>query len=166
MQASKLLKRSRNIVFSNSNLALKKKQQSYKIVDELKALLTKIPYSEVTWQTKSLNIWSIITNITPKIYLIYYFDIIPTIQFLISHWAFTLHMAFVQVRYYSTNNLDNNDIDSNKDKRIYREIRIADWWWITQKVFIDSGVKNATIILVLLVIDNTILIKHAENIDQ
>lgn len=63
---------------------------------------------------------------TAKKYLIYYFDIILVIYFLIGHQLFTPYMVSVPVRYYSTSNPNNNNIDSNKDKWIYREIYIID----------------------------------------
>ena len=35
-------------------------------------------------------------------------------------------MTFAPVRRYSTDNLDNNDIDNNKDKHIYGEMHTVD----------------------------------------
>ena len=78
------------------------------------------------WWTKSLSIRSVIANVAPKKYLIYYFDIIPAICFLIGHQLFAPQMAFAPLRHYSTDNPDNNDIDSNKDECIYREMHTVD----------------------------------------
>ena len=93
----------------------------------------------------------------------YYFDIISAICFLIDHCLFSSYMAFSLVRRYSTNNSDNNVIDNNKDKRIYREINTPDSWWTIQQALIDSGMKNATIITVLLATDRIMLTEHAED---
>lgn len=62
-----------------------------------------------------------------KKYLIYYFEIIPIICFLISHQLFSAHITYALVRRYSTNKPGNNDIDSNEEVRIYGKIYIADW---------------------------------------
>ena len=42
----------------------------------------------------------------------------------------------------------------------------ADWWRKTQQALIDSGVQNATIILVLLATDKTVLTEHAGDMAQ
>lgn len=127
----------------------------------MQALLTELLYSKITWQTKSLSICLVIANIAPKKYLLYYLNKILTIYFLIGHWPFILHMAFAPIKYYLTNHSDNNNIDNNKDIRIYVKMHMGDQLWITQQVFINSSVKNATIILVLILSDKTVLIKHA-----
>lgn len=73
------------------------------------------------WGTKSLSIRSVIANMAPKKYPLYYFDIIPAIRFLIGYCPFISHIAYALVKRYSTDNRDNNNIDSDKDKHIYRE---------------------------------------------
>ena len=70
---------------------------SYKSVDDIKALLTELPYGKVTWETKSISICSVIASVAPKDYLMYYLDIIPAIRFLISYRSFAEHMAYVQI---------------------------------------------------------------------
>ena len=85
MQESKITKGSIGIFFNNLDLAPMWEHLSYKSVDEIKALLTELPYGKVTWWIKSISIYLVITNVAPKKYLIYYLDIIPAIRFLISH---------------------------------------------------------------------------------
>ncbi len=65
--------------FSNSTLALMREHLSYKNADKMSTLLIEISYSKVTWWTRSLSIHSVIADVTPKKYLIYYLDIIPAI---------------------------------------------------------------------------------------
>lgn len=117
-----------SMFFSNLNLALIQKRLSYKNIDEIQALLTKLLYGKVTCWTKSLKIYSVIANVASKEYLMYYLNIILAICFLIGHQPFALYMAFAPVRRYLTVNLNNNDIDNNKDKHIYRVMHMADWW--------------------------------------
>ncbi len=115
MQASKMTKGSMTIFFSNPTLAPMREHLSYKNVDEMRALLTELLYSKVTWWTRSLNIRSVTTDVAPKEYLMYYFDIIPAIQFLIGHRPFAPHLAYALVRRYSTNNPENPQLD-NEDE--------------------------------------------------
>ncbi len=49
MQASKMTKRLMTMFFSNLTLAPMREYLSYKNVDKMRALLTKLPYSKVTW---------------------------------------------------------------------------------------------------------------------
>lgn len=49
MQASKMTKRSMTIFFTNSNLASMREYLSYKNVDKMRALLTELLYSKITW---------------------------------------------------------------------------------------------------------------------
>ncbi len=49
MQVSKMTNGSMTICFSNLTLALMQEHLSYKNVDEMKALLTELLYSKVTW---------------------------------------------------------------------------------------------------------------------
>ncbi len=97
MQASKMTKGSMTIFFSNHTLAPMRKHLSYKNVDEMRALLIELPYSKVTWWTRSLNIRSVTADVAPKEYLMYYLDIIPAIQFLIGHWPFTPYLVYALV---------------------------------------------------------------------
>lgn len=126
LQASKMLKGSMGIFFSDLDLVPIRERLSYKNVDEMQALLTELLYGKVTWWTKILSICSVIANVALKEYLMYYLDIIPAIRFLIGNRLFAPHMAFVPVRRYSTNNPDNDDINGNKDERIYGEMHTAD----------------------------------------
>lgn len=80
------------------------------------------------------------------------------------HCLFILHMTFALVKHYLNDNLDNNNIDSNKNKCIYEEMHMADQQWIIKQALKDFGVKNVTIILVLLATNKIILIKHARDI--
>ena len=116
LQASKMLKRSISMFLSNLNLTLIEKQLSYKNADKIRVSLRDLQYSKRMWWTKSFNIISVIANVTLKRYLIYYLDIIFAICFLISYQLFTLYMVYIPVKRYSTNNLDNNNIDCRKDK--------------------------------------------------
>ena len=84
MQDSKMTKESMGMFFNNPDLAPIQKHLSYKSVDEMRALLTELPYNEVTWWTKTISIYLVIIDVTLKEYLIYYLDIIPAICFLIS----------------------------------------------------------------------------------
>ena len=84
MQDSKMTNRSMEMFFNNLDLAPMLEYLSYKSVDEIKALLTKLPYGKVIWWRKSIIIYLVIANMAPKEYLIYYLDIIPAIRFLIS----------------------------------------------------------------------------------
>ena len=49
MQDSKITKRSIEIFFNNSDLTSMQEHLSYKSIDEMKALLTELPYNKVTW---------------------------------------------------------------------------------------------------------------------
>ena len=127
MQDSKITKKSIRMFFNNPDLVPIQEHLSYKSVDEIRVLLTELPYDKVTWWTKSISIRLVIANVVPKKYLIYYLDIIPTIRFLISHQLFAKHMAYTPVQRYLTNNSDNPEIDEEY-KQIYREMYTADWW--------------------------------------
>ena len=94
MQGSKMTKRSMEMFFNNPDLVPMREHLSHKSVDEMRALLTELPYGKVIWWTKSISIRSVITNVAPKEYLIYYLDILPVICFLISHRLFAQHMAY------------------------------------------------------------------------
>ena len=93
--------------FNSPDLVPMQKYLSYKNVDEMRALLIELPYSKVIWWTKSLSICSVIVNVAPKEYLMYYLDIILTIRFLISHRLFAQHIAYILVQHYSTKNSNN-----------------------------------------------------------
>ncbi len=97
MQDNKMTKKSMGMFFNNPDLAPMRKHLSYKNVDEMRALLTELPYGKVSWWTKSINICSVIADVAPKEYLMYYLDIIPAIRFLIGHRSFAQHMAYVPV---------------------------------------------------------------------
>ncbi len=84
---------------------------------------------------------------------------------MIGHRPFAPHLAYAPVRRYSTDNPETLQLD-NEDKRIYGEMYTADWWWTTQQSLIDSGIHNATIILVLLAIDKTVLTEYAGEMAQ
>lgn len=165
MQASKMTKRSMRMFFHNPDLAPMRKHLSYKNVDEIRALLIELPYGKVICWTKSLSICSVIADVAPKEYLMYYLDIIPAIRFLIGHQPFAPHMAYAPVQRYSTDNPENPKVDT-KDKQIYGEVHTADWWWTMQQALIDSVVQNATIIPVLLATDKTVLTKFVGNMAQ
>ena len=66
MQDSKMTKGSIGIFFNNLDLAPMQEHLSFKNVDEMKALLTKLSYSKVTWWTKSINICSVIADMAQK----------------------------------------------------------------------------------------------------
>ena len=97
MQASKMTKRSMTMFFSNPTLAPIWEYLSFKNVAKMRALSIKLLYDKLTWWTRSLNICSIIANVAPKEYLMYYLDIVPAIQFLIGHWLFAPHLAYTPV---------------------------------------------------------------------
>ncbi len=126
MQVSKMMKGSMTMFFSNLILAPMREYLSYKNVDKMRALLTELLYSKVTWWTRSLSIRLITVNVAPKEYLMYYLDIIPIIRFLIGHRLFTPHLAHALIWRYSTDNPENPQLD-NKDKPIYGKIHTADW---------------------------------------
>lgn len=67
------------MLFKNLNIAVIWKYLRYKNIDEMMFLLTKLPYSKIIWQIKSLNIYSVIVNVVSKKYHIYYLIIIPII---------------------------------------------------------------------------------------
>lgn len=92
----------------------------------MRFLLTEILYSKVTWWTKSLSIHSIIVDVAPNVYLMYYLDMILAICFWINHWPFALYIAYILIRRYLNDNLDNNDRVSNEDERIHREMHTTD----------------------------------------
>lgn len=56
----------------------------------------------------------------------YHLDKILAICFLINFQQFVLHIIFVLVKRYLTHNLNNKNIDNNKDKQIYQKMHIAD----------------------------------------
>lgn len=85
MQASKMIKRSMTMFFTNSDLALMWEHLNYKNVDKIRALLIELPYDKIIWWAKSLNIASVTADVVPKKYLIYNLDIIPAIQLLIGY---------------------------------------------------------------------------------
>ena len=127
MQDNKMTKSLMRMFFNNPDLASMREHLSFKSVDEMRALLTQLPYGKVTWWTKSISIRLVITDMAPKEYLMYYLDIITTIRFMISHRPFTQHMTYGPVQRYSTNNPDNPEVDK-KDEQIYGEMYTADWW--------------------------------------
>lgn len=61
----------------------------------------------------------------PKEYLMYYFNIISAIRFLISYWPFAQYMAYTPVQRYSTNKPDKPEVNE-ENNQIYREIHTAD----------------------------------------
>ncbi len=91
----------------------------------MRALLTELSYGKVTCWTKSISIRSVITDVGSKEYLMYYLDIIPAIRFLIGHQLFAQHMVYAPVQRYSTDNLENPEVDE-EDERIYWEMHTAD----------------------------------------
>ena len=66
-------------------------------------------------------------NMALKKYLIYYLDKILAIQFFIRYWFFAPYLIYVLVWYYSTNKLENPQLD-NKNKQIYEKMYIVNWW--------------------------------------
>lgn len=70
---------------------------SYKNVDKMKALVTKLLYSKITWWTRNLSIALVNLDVVSKKYLMYYLDIIPVIQFLISNWLFASQLAYAAI---------------------------------------------------------------------
>lgn len=112
MQTSKMPKRSMTMFFTNLNLALMQAHLSYKNVDKIRALLTELLYTRVIWQTKRLTIASIITNVIPKEYLIYYLDILPAIQFLIDYQPFAQYLVYALVWQYLIDNPENTRLDN------------------------------------------------------
>ncbi len=132
MQDSKMTKGLMGMFFNNPDLAPMREHLSYKNVDEMRALLTELPYGKVTWWTKSISMRSVISDVAPKEYLMYYLDIIPAIRFLIGHRLLTQQMACAPVQSYSTDNPENPKVNE-EDERIYREMHTADWWWTTQQ---------------------------------
>ena len=91
----------------------------------MRTLIMELPYGKITWWTKSLNIRSVIADVAPKKYLMYYLNIIPAIRFLISHRPFVPHMAYTPVQHYSADNLENPEI-VDEDEQIYGEMHTAD----------------------------------------
>ncbi len=156
MQDSKMTKRSMRMFFNNPDLAPMREHLSYKNVDEMRVLLTELPYGKVPWWTKSISIRSVIADLAPKKYLMYYLDILPAIRFLIGHRPFAQHMAYALVQRYST----------EEDEQIYGEMHTADWWWTTQQALIDSSAQNANVIPVLLAKDKKVLRDNEEDMAQ
>lgn len=78
---------------------------------------------------------------------------------MIGHQLFAPHLAYIPVQRYLINHSENLRLD-NEDEQIYGEIYTADWWWITQQLLINSGVHNATIILMLLSTNKTVFTKY------
>ena len=66
MQASKMRKRLMTMFFSNPILILIWEHLSYKNIDKIKALLTKLLYGKVIWWTKSLSICLVIADVALK----------------------------------------------------------------------------------------------------
>ena len=66
MQDSKIIKSSMGIFFNNPHLTPKQEHLSYKNVDEMKVLLTKLPYAKIIWWTKSVSIYLLIINMVSK----------------------------------------------------------------------------------------------------
>lgn len=85
MQANKMRKRSITIFFNNLNFISMQKHLNYKNINKIRVLLTKLPYSKVTWWIKNLSPHSVTIDIALKEYLICYLDSISIIQFLISY---------------------------------------------------------------------------------
>ena len=80
MQASKMTKELMTIfLVTNLTLTTMWEHLSYKNMDKMKALLTQLSYYQVIWWTKSLSIYSVTVDMTPKEYLIYYLNIISAI---------------------------------------------------------------------------------------
>ncbi len=67
------------IFFRNTTLAPMREYLSYKNVEEIRVLLTELPYGQIIWWTKNLSIYSVTADVAPKKYLMYYLDIIPAI---------------------------------------------------------------------------------------
>lgn len=80
-----MTKESMIIFLNNPDLAPIREYQNYKNIDKMRILLTKLLYSKVTWWIRSLNICLVITDVAPKEYFIYYFNIILVIQFFIGY---------------------------------------------------------------------------------
>lgn len=117
MQASKMTKSSIKIFFNNLNLTLMEKYLSYKNLDKMRVLLTKLPYDKVTLWIKSQNICLVFANMVPKEYLMYYLDIILAIQFLLDYRLFLPYFAYAPLWCYLIGNLENLWLD-NKNIQI------------------------------------------------
>lgn len=57
----------------------------------------------------------------------FYLDIIFIICFLNSNPTFAPYKAYALLKYYLSDNVDCKNIDSNKDKQIYREMDKSDF---------------------------------------
>ena len=80
---------------------------------------------------------------------ILYYDIIETLQFLLSHSSFQDKLIYALVWHCNVNNF-----------QVYDKMHTADWWWETQKKLSDYVIM----ISLLIFIDKTVLIEHWNNL--
>lgn len=96
-----------------------------------------------------MSIKSPINGISASKYIIFYRDIIKALRFLIGHKDFTHDLASTLIWQYAVSSLEEPDFLA-MEEQVYDEIHIADWWWETQEALKSDGIKNATIVPVLL----------------
>ena len=102
-----------------------------------------------TWEFATFQIKTAIQKAHQKTYLFQYQDIMNMLTFLLEHQSFNNHLAYTSICQYD----ENNDC-------IYTEMHISDWWWSIQ----EKLSSNATVVLLFLMTDKTVLTQHHENL--
>ena len=69
--------------------------------------------------------------------------------------AFVEHLIFSPERHY---------VDEDMTIRLYHDMHTGKWWWNTQKDLHDSGIKNATIVPIIISTDQTKLTQFKDKV--
>ena len=101
------------------------------------------------WEFTTFQIKIIIQKAHQKTYSFQYQNIMNMLTFLFEHQSFNNHLAYTSIHQYN----ENNDY-------IYIKMHISNWWWSTQKKLLS----NATIILLFLATNKTVLTQHYKNL--
>jgi hypothetical protein len=102
------------------------------------------------WTVADIEVGQDILGSSLNKYQIRYQNVVTAIEFLMGHRPFVSYLAYAPVRQFS---------GTSSNNRIYNEMYTADWWWETQ----GKVPKGATIILILLATDRTMLTQHYGN---
>ena len=111
------------------------------------------------WSETTIEIESNIEDFQSNRYFIYYRDVMKIIEFLVEHRSFVKNLAYVSIRKYAIDDLNNVDI-TKVDSRIWIEMHTTDWWWRTQTQLLD----NVIVVSILLTTNKTLLTNLVENL--
>ncbi len=147
----KIIKDSVNWFFQDLRLQVLHQHVSFYNMNKWLTLLHQILYDVKNdkWHSWMFTVEFSYEEVQEEQHCILYYDIIETLQFLLSHSSFQDELIYAFVQHYNVNN-----------SWIYDEMHTADWWWETQKKLSD----DAIMISLLIFIDKIVLTEHQDNL--